>query len=338
MLHVHYVYGDDVVDSRIRLYEAGDLAADGRSGRLPRRRALRRLRRRIRSGREDSARARWRSAHERRAAPTPPVVVDAYSTGARLAPRFAAAGLDVVHVQSSPRLPDFYAARLRAGDFVENVVHEGDLEATAARVAAHDPAFVVVGAEPGVLLTDALSERLGLPCNGSALSAARRDKHAMARGAAQRRPARGRGAEDRRRRARRSRGRRRAAAGRSSSSRSTAPAPTGSASAQTPAAIQRRLRRERSAGPTPCTAPTRSCSSRSCCAARSSSSTRSAGTASTTSPRSGATTSCRVGANFVYDFEELLAAPRRAAGPGRPVRRQRCSTRSASASARRTPR
>jgi SAM-dependent methyltransferase len=25
MLHVHYVYGDDVVDSRIRMYEAGDL-------------------------------------------------------------------------------------------------------------------------------------------------------------------------------------------------------------------------------------------------------------------------------------------------------------------------
>ena len=107
------------------------------------------------------------------------VVVDAYSTGARLAPRFAAAGLPVVHVQSSPRLPDFYSRAFRAGDFVENVVHEGDLEATAARLAAHDPAFVVVGAEPGVPLADALSERLGLPSNGSAQSAARRDKNAM---------------------------------------------------------------------------------------------------------------------------------------------------------------
>jgi hypothetical protein len=107
------------------------------------------------------------------------VVVDAYSTGARLAPRFAATGLPVVHVQSSPRLPDFYMRAFRAGDFVENVVHEGDLEATAARIAKHDPAFVVVGAEPGVPLADALSERLGLPSNGSALSAARRDKNAM---------------------------------------------------------------------------------------------------------------------------------------------------------------
>ncbi len=107
------------------------------------------------------------------------VVVDAYSTGSRLAPRFAAAGLPVVHVQSSPRLPDFYMRGFKAGDFVENVIHEGDLEATAARVAAHDPAFVVVGAEPGVPLADALSERLGLPSNGSAQSLARRDKNAM---------------------------------------------------------------------------------------------------------------------------------------------------------------
>jgi ATP-grasp domain len=107
------------------------------------------------------------------------VVVDAYSTGARLAPRFAAAGLPVVHVQSSPRLPDFSLRAFRDGDFVENVVHEGDLEATAARVAAHSPAFVVVGAEPGVPLADALSERLGLPSNGSAQSLARRDKNAM---------------------------------------------------------------------------------------------------------------------------------------------------------------
>lgn len=108
------------------------------------------------------------------------VVVDAYSTGARLAPRFHAAGLDVVHVQSSPQPPDFYLRALQREDFVENVIHEGDIEATAARVAVFDPAFVVVGSEPGVLVSDALSERLGLPSNGTALSAARRDKHLMA--------------------------------------------------------------------------------------------------------------------------------------------------------------
>lgn len=108
------------------------------------------------------------------------VVVDAYSTGARLAPRFHAAGLDVVHVQSSPQPPDFYLRALKREDFVANVVHAGDIEATAEQVARFDPAFVVVGSEPGVLVSDALSERLGLPSNGTALSAARRDKHLMA--------------------------------------------------------------------------------------------------------------------------------------------------------------
>ncbi len=108
------------------------------------------------------------------------VVVDAFSTGARLAPRFAAAGLPVVHVQSNPTLPDFYLRAFRPEHFVENIVHEGDLEATLARLAPHDPAFVVVGSEPGVPLADALSERLGLPSNGTELSAARRNKHAMA--------------------------------------------------------------------------------------------------------------------------------------------------------------
>lgn len=108
------------------------------------------------------------------------VIVDAYSTGAKLAPRFAAAGMPVVHVQSSPRLPDFYLRAFRPQHFVANIVHDGDLEATVDRLAAHDPAFVVVGSEPGVPLSDALSERLGLPSNGTALSSARRDKHAMA--------------------------------------------------------------------------------------------------------------------------------------------------------------
>jgi ATP-grasp domain len=108
------------------------------------------------------------------------VIVDAYSTGAKLAPRFAAAGLPVVHVQSSPRMPDFYLRGFRPEHFVANVVHEGDLEATVARLVPHDPAFVVVGSEPGVPLSDALSERLGFPSNGTEMSQARRDKHAMA--------------------------------------------------------------------------------------------------------------------------------------------------------------
>ncbi len=108
------------------------------------------------------------------------VVVDAYSTGAKLAPRFAAAGLKVVHVQSAARMPYFYLRSFRPEDFATNIVHDGNLEKTLGKLAPLDPAFVVVGSEPGVPVADALSEGLGLPSNGTGLSLARRNKYAMA--------------------------------------------------------------------------------------------------------------------------------------------------------------
>ncbi len=109
------------------------------------------------------------------------VIVDAYSTGAALAPRFTSAGVRTLHVQSRPVPPSFYQRSFRPEHFVANVVHEDDLDATLAALAPHgEIAFVLAGAETGVPLADALAERLGLPGNGSALSHARRDKHAMA--------------------------------------------------------------------------------------------------------------------------------------------------------------
>ena len=87
-------------------------------------------------------------------------------------------------------------------------------------------------------LADALSERLGLPSNGSALSAARRDKNAMSEAlrAAGLRTAEALKTADAERGGRLGGGARRLR--RSWSNRSTAPAPTGSASATTPAAIE----------------------------------------------------------------------------------------------------
>ncbi|MEU8980369.1 ATP-grasp domain-containing protein [Streptomyces sp. NPDC048309] len=105
------------------------------------------------------------------------VLVDAYTTGNHLPPAFARLGVDVVHVQSTPelmasmRLPDLTAYRA--------VVPHGTPEETAARLAEYHPLCVVAGQEPGVELADELSERLGLPTNGTALSRARRDKYEM---------------------------------------------------------------------------------------------------------------------------------------------------------------
>ena len=331
MLHVHYVHGEDVVDSRIRMYEADDLE------RMAVEAGFRDVERygNFAGGPkrpEDRLVLRRHSMSERGAA----VVVDAYSTGARLAPRFAAAGLPVVHVQSSARLPDFYARAFRAGDFVENVVHEGDLEATAARLAAHEPAFVVVGAEPGVPLADALSERLGLPSNGSAQSAARRDKNAMSEALrdAGLRTAEALKTAERERRGRLGSGeRRRPCRGQTARQRRHR------RGQHLPRRVPRSRQRSRRSwdGPTPCTAPTRSCSSRSCWRGRSSSSTRSAGTASTTSPRSGATTSCAPAPTSSTTTRSCCRERGSSRTRSSPTS-NRCSTRSASASAPPTPR
>jgi biotin carboxylase len=105
------------------------------------------------------------------------VIVDGYSTGQHLAPRFAAAGVPCVHVESAPPAP-FYARTFRPEDYVARLAHR-DLDETVARLRELGATFVLAGAEPGVPLTDALGERLGLPTNGTALSDARRDKFAM---------------------------------------------------------------------------------------------------------------------------------------------------------------
>jgi biotin carboxylase len=107
------------------------------------------------------------------------VLVDAYSSARCLAPLFHARGYDCVHVQSTPEILPAYAPTFQPADFTANIVHHGDVAATAAAVAAVAPAALLAGVEAGVALADTLSERLGLPTNGTALSPARRDKFRM---------------------------------------------------------------------------------------------------------------------------------------------------------------
>jgi biotin carboxylase len=107
------------------------------------------------------------------------VVVDAYSTGAALAPAFAAAGWRTVHVSSSPVVPEPYRASFRPGDFIGLIAHDGDLRRTLNALLPHTPVVVLPGAECGVELADRLAAGLGLPGNGTELSRARRDKFLM---------------------------------------------------------------------------------------------------------------------------------------------------------------
>lgn len=115
----------------------------------------------------------------RRGTPTV-VIVDVYAPTARLARAFADAGCAVVGLYSTPEPPIAYRRLGGLPDravFVDTVVHHGDLEQTRATIAEYDPIAVVTGGETGVELADQLSEALGLATNGTARSAARRDKY-----------------------------------------------------------------------------------------------------------------------------------------------------------------
>lgn len=104
-------------------------------------------------------------------------VVDAYSAGRFLPRAFAKAGADVVHVQSTPEfLPTVPPPDLTP--YVANVVHT-DLDDTISQLQAYGVVGVVPGQETGVPLADLLSERMGLPTNGTARTSARRNKYDM---------------------------------------------------------------------------------------------------------------------------------------------------------------
>ncbi|WP_026057856.1 ATP-grasp domain-containing protein [Streptomyces sp. SS] len=108
------------------------------------------------------------------------VMVDAYAAVRGLVLEFREQGCSVVRVQSTREVPFVYrSAPYVPDDFVLDLVHDGDPAATADAVAAFSPIAVISGGESGVELADLLAERLGLPGNGTALSAARRDKHLM---------------------------------------------------------------------------------------------------------------------------------------------------------------
>ncbi|HYN96958.1 MAG TPA: ATP-grasp domain-containing protein [Pilimelia sp.] len=103
------------------------------------------------------------------------VVVDAYTTGNLLPAAFAAHGVRLVHVQAASEISDALPGPVLA-NFADNIVFDGD---TLDRLRALDPVCVVAGQDSGVALADQLSERLGLPSNGSASSPVRRDKYRM---------------------------------------------------------------------------------------------------------------------------------------------------------------
>ena len=107
------------------------------------------------------------------------IIVDAYTTGRFLAPRFQEKGFTCVHVQSRKNTIACYLNSYQAHDFIRNIVFQGDIEALLAELGDYEVHAVVPGAETGVLLADELTHKLGLPGNDSCKLATRRDKYTM---------------------------------------------------------------------------------------------------------------------------------------------------------------
>ena len=107
------------------------------------------------------------------------VVIDGYSTGRFLPSEFSKYGINCVHVQSTKDIPQFFKPSFHPNNFVDNIIHEGDIEKTLLNLSKFDIAFVIPGCDLGVELADVLSEKLGLPSNGTEYSSARRNKFEM---------------------------------------------------------------------------------------------------------------------------------------------------------------
>lgn len=109
------------------------------------------------------------------------VIVDGYSTGNVLAGIFAAYGYSSIHVQSSEGdVPEMLTRTFKPGDFLRNIIYKGDIDSLCKEFAGFQVKCVIPGCESGVELADLLSEKLGLPTNGTEYSQARRNKYVMA--------------------------------------------------------------------------------------------------------------------------------------------------------------
>jgi hypothetical protein len=111
--------------------------------------------------------------------PGPPtaVVIDGYSAGNFYPAAFTAAGTRVIHVQSTAELiPTMAPPDLTA--YARNIVCTDETELVAL-LRPYAPVAVVPGQESAVRLADRISHALDVKSNGTAASAARRDKYEM---------------------------------------------------------------------------------------------------------------------------------------------------------------
>lgn len=110
----------------------------------------------------------------------PIAVVDGYSTGKALTARLHAAGKRLIHVRSSPDMPDYFLNGFRSDHYDHDLGHVDSVDLLVRTLRAHGVRHALPGTESGVILADRLCHALGFPGNDVGTLRARRNKAVMA--------------------------------------------------------------------------------------------------------------------------------------------------------------
>ncbi|WNG14280.1 ATP-grasp domain-containing protein [Cystobacter fuscus] len=105
-------------------------------------------------------------------------IVDGYSTAQHLPAAFRQYGKKVIHIHSSPEIPEILQRSYHPQNFDLSLPY-AELKEIAAALRPYAPQVVIAGAESGVLYADGLAECMGLRWNVPSLSSARRNKYEM---------------------------------------------------------------------------------------------------------------------------------------------------------------
>lgn len=104
------------------------------------------------------------------------LIVDAFATGKKIPKYLSGLGYQCVHVQSGYFPEEF---KFEKRDFIKTIVFNGDIEILFQELNDFSIKMCMPGSESGIELSDLISEILGLPTNGVALSKARLNKYLM---------------------------------------------------------------------------------------------------------------------------------------------------------------
>ena len=109
------------------------------------------------------------------------IIVDAYSTGSRLAGEFKKSGIDCVHIQSSKDIPFDFLSSYRSEDFINAFVVDEyfTIESMQASLPNKEIICVIPGTETGVETAERIARKLGLQGNDPDTSSLRRNKFHM---------------------------------------------------------------------------------------------------------------------------------------------------------------